>query len=92
MPVILGMQEKLTRSDLATFTIAMLALILLGITGLLLHINENLISEGTIVTERFIRGAPFLAPMLFANMGTLGLISLFDPEEDKGQIPNRGRA
>jgi hypothetical protein len=23
--------------------------------------------------ERFIRGAPFLAPLLFTNMGTLGL-------------------
>jgi hypothetical protein len=81
VPVILGMQEKPTRADLATFTIAMLALILLGITGMLLHINENLIADGKIVTERFIRGAPFLAPMLFADMGTLGLISLLDPHE-----------
>jgi hypothetical protein len=81
VPVILGMQEKPTRADLATFTIAMLALILLGITGMLLHINENLIADGKIVTERFIRGAPFLAPMLFADMGTLGLIALLDPTE-----------
>jgi hypothetical protein len=81
VPIALGMQEKPTRADLITFIIAMLALILLGMTGLLLHINENLISDGTIVTERFIRGAPFLAPMLFADMGTLGLISLLDPRE-----------
>jgi hypothetical protein len=81
VPVILGMQEKPTRANLATFTVAMLALILLGITGMLLHINENLIADGKIVTERFIRGAPFLAPMLFADMGTLGLISLLDPLE-----------
>jgi hypothetical protein len=85
VPVILGMQEKPTRADLVTFTIAMLALILLGITGMLLHINENLIADGKIVTERFIRGAPFLAPMLFADMGTLGLISLLDPCE-KGSV------
>jgi hypothetical protein len=85
VPVILGMQEKPTRANLATFTVAMLALILLGITGMLLHINENLIEDGKIVTERFIRGAPFLAPMLFADMGTLGLISLLDPRE-KGYV------
>ena len=85
VPVILGMQEKPTRGDLITFAIAMLALILLGITGMLLHINENLIADGKIVTERFIRGAPFLAPMLFADMGTLGLISLLDPRE-KGYV------
>ena len=81
VPIALGMQEKPARADLVTFIIAMLALILLGMTGMLLHINENLISDGKIVTERFIRGAPFLAPMLFADMGTLGLISLLDPRE-----------
>jgi hypothetical protein len=59
----------------------MIALIILGMLGLSLHVNENLIAGGKIVTERFIRGAPFLAPMLFADMGTLGLIALLDPKE-----------
>ena len=90
VPVILGMQEKAARADLATYTVAMLALILLGVTGLLLHIGQNLVSDGTIVTERFIRGAPFLAPMLFADMGTLGLIALLDPAE-KGTIQAESR-
>jgi hypothetical protein len=90
VPVILGMQEKATRTDLATYTVAMLALILLGVTGMLLHIGQNLVSDGTIVTERFIRGAPFLAPMLFADMGTLGLIALLDPAE-KGMIQAESR-
>lgn len=90
VPVILGMQENATRADLATYIVAMLALILLGVTGMLLHIGQNLVSDGTIVTERFIRGAPFLAPMLFADMGTLGLIALLDPAE-KGTIPVESR-
>lgn len=80
--IVLATLERPSRADLATFTVAMLALILLGITGMLLHISQNLISDGTIVTERFIRGAPFLAPMLFADMGTLGLIALLDPQEE----------
>ena len=63
---------------------AMTGLIILGIMGLSLHVNENLIAGGKIVTERFIRGAPFLAPMLFADMGTLGLIALLDPTEPTG--------
>jgi hypothetical protein len=92
VPIVLGTLESPSRADLATFVIAMLALILLGITGMLLHISQNLIEDGTFVTERFIRGAPFLAPMLFADMGTLGLISLLDPEEDRGHIPDRGTA
>jgi hypothetical protein len=85
VPIVLGMQEERTRADLTTFAVAMLALILLGITGMLLHIGQNLVSDGTIVTERFIRGAPFLAPMLFADMGTLGLISLLSPQEERGR-------
>jgi len=42
-----------------------------------------------VVGERFLRGAPFLAPMLFANMGTLGLIALLDPREDLRADPER---
>ena len=79
--VTLAALDRPTRADLVTYTAAMLLLIGVGVTGAALHINDNLIAEGTIVGERFIRGAPFLAPLLFANMGTLGLIALLDPRE-----------
>lgn len=81
VPVLLGILEKPRRVDYAIYTAAMLSLILLGATGLTLHILQDLTTTGAIVTERFIRGAPFLAPMLFADMGTLGLIALLDPTE-----------
>jgi hypothetical protein len=48
---------------------------------LVLHVQDDLTSRGLFVAERFIRGAPFLAPLLFANMGALGLIALLDPVE-----------
>jgi hypothetical protein len=35
------------------------------------------------VQERFVRGAPFLAPMLYANMGAIGLLALLDPQESQ---------
>ena len=35
-----------------------------------------------LVMERFIRGAPVLAPLLFANMGALALIAILDPVEE----------
>lgn len=84
IPVIIGALENPGRSDYMIYTATMIALIILGIMGLSLHVNENLIAEGKIVTERFIRGAPFLAPMLFADMGTMGLIALLDPSEPAG--------
>jgi hypothetical protein len=79
--VALGAIENPIEWDYRVFAATMLGLIALGITGLSLHVNENLIAEGEIVTERFVRGAPFLAPMLFADMGALGLLALLDPAE-----------
>jgi len=79
--VVLGALENPSRSDIFTFTAAMLAMITVGVTGLGLHIAENLTASGVIVGERFIRGAPFLAPLLFADIGAIGLIALMDPLE-----------
>jgi hypothetical protein len=67
--------------EIAVYGAAMIALLLTGVTGAWLHIAENLTAGKLIIGERFIRGAPFLAPLLFANMGTLGIIALLDPRE-----------
>jgi nitrate reductase NapE component len=79
--VTLGSIDRPTRADLAIYTFTMLLLIAVGVVGAVLHIGDNLTSQGDVVVERFIRGAPFMAPLLFSNMGTLGLIALLDPEE-----------
>ena len=80
--VTLGFIERPTRADLITYVIAMLLLIVTGLIGAWLHVNDNLTARGAFVAERFIRGAPFLAPLLFANMGVLGLIALLDPRSE----------
>jgi len=76
-----GTLDRPRRSDLTIYAMAMLLLIVVGVIGAVLHVNANLTAQGTLVTERFVRGAPFLAPLLFANMGALGLIALLDPAE-----------
>ncbi len=81
VPIILGILETPRRVDFAIYAGAMSLLLLLGVIGMWLHVHENLVAEGVIVTERFIRGAPFLAPMLFADMGVFGLIALLEPQE-----------
>ncbi|MBN1311466.1 MAG: hypothetical protein JXB30_08610 [Anaerolineae bacterium] len=78
--IALAMLDAPTRIDLMTYTATMLLLCLAGVIGAVLHINDNL-SLNTVVIERFIRGAPILAPLLFANMGSLGLITLLDAGE-----------
>jgi hypothetical protein len=79
----LGALRRPSRGEIAVFAMAMSAMLLTGAIGAWLHIEENLTASGMIIGERFIRGAPFLAPLLFANMGTLGIIALLDPREQE---------
>jgi hypothetical protein len=79
--LVLGAITTPRRSDLVIYVVAMLLLVLVGVTGVILHILHNLAQENAIVVERFLRGAPFLAPMLFSDMGALGLVILLDPRE-----------
>lgn len=77
-----------TRGDVGIYFLAMLLLLLVGVVGFVLHIQFDLTTQNAIVPERFLRGAPFLAPMLFANMGLVGLISILNPaEEERGVEP-----
>jgi hypothetical protein len=77
----MGMIERRRRVDLAIYAGAMLLMIAVGVVGAVLHVVVDLTAAGAFVVERFIRGAPFLAPLLFANMGSLGLFVLLGPEE-----------
>jgi len=79
----LGAIDMPNRGDVLTYVFAMLLLMLVGAIGLGLHVREDLTSQGVVVAERFLRGAPFLAPLLFADMGVLGLAVLLDPTEKK---------
>jgi len=78
--------ESPTRFDLWVYIAAMLAMITAGVLGLYFHISANLVSEGTFVGERFLRGAPFMAPLLFCNMGMIGLAILLKPEETGDEV------
>ncbi len=74
-----GVIMKPTRGDLAVYTAAMLLMMAVGAVGAGLHVLANRTGQGALIIERMIRGAPVLAPLLFANMGLLGLIVLLDP-------------
>jgi hypothetical protein len=78
----MGILERPRRSDLWIYLTGMVLMIAVGALGSGLHILNNLTAQGTIVGERFLRGAPFLAPLLFSDMGILGIVILMDPRED----------
>lgn len=79
----LGAIERPRRAELMIYVLAMLLMIVVGVIGAVLHVSTDLTSAGVVVIERFLRGAPVLAPLLYANVGTLGLIVLLDPRESR---------
>ncbi len=83
--IIYGFLEKPSRSDTIVVISAQVGLILVGVIGFLLHIDSGLTTRNLFVPERFLRGAPFMAPLLFADMGTLGLAMLLPMREKREQ-------
>ena len=76
--IVMGSIERPSWLDLYTYIVAMLLLIVAGLLGAWFHIQADLATGNAIVLERFLRGAPVLAPLLYTNMGLLGLIALLD--------------
>ena len=77
----IGIVNKPSEGDIWVYFVSMMVIILVAVTGMILHIMTNLSVDNTIVGERFIRGAPILAPLLFADIASLGIVVLFDPDE-----------
>ena len=72
----LGLLDEPTRTDLWTYVGAMLLLVAVGVLGAALHLRIDLTSDGRIVLERVLQGAPLMAPLLFSHMGIVGLVAL----------------
>jgi len=79
----LGAYSRLERGDLWTFIAGMGLMILVGLVGAVLHVERDLTGQGQLLLERAIHGAPLMAPLLYANMGALGLMLLLDPSPEK---------
>lgn len=89
VPFFLAIIDRPHFFDVLTYMISMVLMALVGIVGLILHIRMDLTAGGEVVIERFIRGAPFLAPLLFADVAGLGFIILMDPAEDARKLKLR---
>jgi len=77
----LGIMSLPSAGDIMAHGTAMLLLIAVGVVGFVLHSESSLTSAGVIVIERFLRGSPLLAPLLFCNVGLMGLLALLAPGE-----------
>ncbi len=82
---VIGLKQKPDLGEVWTFFIAMILMGVVGAIGFFLHLNENITPSNWMVLERYLRGAPFLAPLLYANMAAMGLMVLLDPDEGFSQ-------
>jgi hypothetical protein len=73
-----GLLPGKSRGDLTIYTLAMLILMAVGPLGLILHVAFDLGVGNAVVVERFIRQAPVMAPMVFANYGLMGALALLE--------------
>jgi hypothetical protein len=81
--VAMGAYAYVNRGDILTYLVTMGLMILVGLIGAVLHVLHDLTGQGVLLTERAIRGAPLMAPLLFANMGALGLLILLHPKPEQ---------
>jgi len=83
----LGLIDEPSRGDVLVYLGSMLFIALVGAVGIALHIADNLAVSNLIVDERFIRGAPLLAPLLFSDIASIGVIILMEPggENHRGE-------
>jgi len=79
---LLSLSDNPSSTDVRIYLVTMILIILVGITGVVLHLLANLTSEGVFIVERFIRGAPILAPLLYADLASIGLIATLNPSEE----------
>ncbi len=67
--------------EVRVYVASMGLLIVTGVLGVVFHVRADVLARGLIVAERFLRGAPVLAPLLYADIGLWGLIVLLPPDE-----------
>jgi len=82
----MGAYRRPERGDIYTYLVAMGLMVVVGLVGALLHVQRDLTGQGELLLERAINGAPLMAPLLFANMGALGVIVLLSPEKETPHV------
>jgi hypothetical protein len=57
----------------------LLGMVIVGLLGLAFHLSRDLADTGQLTLERLRSWAPILAPLLFTDLGLLGLVSALRP-------------
>jgi hypothetical protein len=72
--IYLAIAKEWSRGDELVYFWTMIAAILVGVLGFGFHLSADLAGTGVISLERILAFAPILAPLLFSDLGMLGLL------------------
>jgi hypothetical protein len=78
--VTLAISKSWTPGDELTYFWTMIAAIVVGVLGFAFHLSGDLADTGQFSLERILVFAPILAPLLYADLGILGLIVVANEE------------
>ncbi len=70
----LSIANSWSRGDELTYFWTMIAAVIVGVLGFTFHIAKDLTDTGQISLERILVFAPIFAPLLFCDLGVLGLL------------------
>jgi hypothetical protein len=77
--VYLAIAKVWSRGDELTYFWTMIIAIIVGILGFAFHLSKDLADTGQISLERILVFAPVFAPLLFCDLGILGLLVVSTP-------------
>ncbi|GBC85626.1 hypothetical protein HRbin11_02076 [bacterium HR11] len=70
-----ALRPDLDRADARGLLVTLLGMVAVGLLGFAFHLSRDLADTGQLTLERMRSWAPILAPLLFSDLGLLGLVS-----------------
>ena len=72
--IYLAIAKEWTKGDELVYFWTMIAAVIVGVLGFGFHLSADLAGTGALSLERILAFAPVLAPLLFSDLGMLGLL------------------
>ncbi len=81
--IYLSISKEWSRGDEVVYFWTMVAAVAVGIMGFGFHLSADLAGTGSFSMERILAFAPIFAPMLYSDLGILGLLVVAKKDENK---------
>ncbi len=79
--IFLAVSKSWSKGDETVYFWTMISAVFVGVLGFGFHLSADLAGTGAISLERILAFAPVLAPLLFSDLGLLGLLVVAQPKK-----------